>query len=180
MRAVTLFNVLLLIALVGGSVAVYADLPDRIPVHFGSDGAPDRWADTSWGSWFGLPLTAVVVNVIIYGISSLWERNPRFINFPDKSRLMKLPRERRQVVLVKAKSGVRELALVLTLVFFAVQWGIYRTALGGDARSLIIAALAVGTISTPIVAIRLLYRIQKEIDHQVELERRSGGVGVRP
>ena len=180
MRAVTLLNVLLLVALVGGSVAVYPELPDRIPVHFGSGGAPDRWADTSWGSWFGLPLTTIVVNVLLYGITLLAQRDPRFINIPEKRRFLKLPSERQRVVLARVGNGIEGFALLLTLFFSSIQLSIYRTALGEDTGSLVSAILVLSVIAAPVLAIALMLRIQKEIDRQEELERRAGDVGMRP
>lgn len=51
-------NAFLLGSLWIASAAVFASLPDRIPMHFGLGGTPDRWADRTLGSWMALPIIA--------------------------------------------------------------------------------------------------------------------------
>lgn len=64
----------LLVVTVAVGVAVYPTLPDRIPTHIGPDG-PDRFADTTVWSAFGLVgvqalLTALVLGLVAVGLRS--------------------------------------------------------------------------------------------------------------
>ena len=79
-----LLNLLLLAALLGGSAAAWPHLPERIPAHFDLSGTPDRWVETSWLSWFALPLIAVELNALLYAAAVLSTRDPRRINMPGK------------------------------------------------------------------------------------------------
>lgn len=51
------YAVLAVVFLAGlvGSVLVYPELPERVPVHWGASGEPDGWG-SRWGAAFGMPL----------------------------------------------------------------------------------------------------------------------------
>jgi len=166
-------NLALLAALLGGSALAYPRLPERIPLHFGLDGTPDRWAETSLASWFMLPLVALTVNVLLYGLAALTTRNVRFVNLPGKERLLALPAERQRAVLRRMREGLESLTAPLTLGFCLIQLGSYRTAVGSGGRFEMVAALLLMVLASPIAAIGLLLRTQTELDRQVRLEREA-------
>ena len=53
-------NVGLMAAMLGFSLWVWPDLPERIPTHFGIDGRPDAGAEPTVLSWFGLVIFAII------------------------------------------------------------------------------------------------------------------------
>ena len=166
-------NLLLLAALVGGSALAYPRLPARIPMHFGLSGTPDRWAETSLFSWFLLPLIAVALNLMLYGIAALTLRDARLINLPGKERLLALPVERQRAVLDRIRDGLGSLAVPLTLAFCLIQLGVYRTAMGTGGRVEVLAALIVIVLASPVAVIRMMRRTQAELDRQVRQEREA-------
>ena len=67
-------NIVLLLCMIGAALAVWPDLPDRIPVHFGIDGRPDGWAEKSLTSWFLLPGVAVALTVACHIVPEAADR----------------------------------------------------------------------------------------------------------
>ena len=57
-------HVLLLVAMFALAAATWGSAPDRIPVHYGFDGRPDRWGGRFEGL-FAMPLTAFGVYVLM-------------------------------------------------------------------------------------------------------------------
>ncbi|HEY8469249.1 MAG TPA: DUF1648 domain-containing protein [Longimicrobiales bacterium] len=170
-----LLNLLLLAALLGGSAAAWPHLPPRIPAHFDFSGTPDRWVETTWLSWFMLPLIAIGLNALLYGAAALSTRDPRRINMPGKDRLLALPAERQQPVMATIREGLEALAAPVTLSFCLIQLAVYRTATGQGGRIEVIAALVLIVLATPIILIGMLLRSQSELDRQVRLEHGAAG-----
>lgn len=48
-------------------ISRYDDLPDRLPVHWGIAGTPDRWVAKSWGSVTGSAVAGLTVTMILLG-----------------------------------------------------------------------------------------------------------------
>ncbi len=166
-------NLVLLAGLLGGSALAYPRLPERMPLHFGLDGTPDRWAETSLASWFMLPLVALALNLLLYGAAALSTRNARLVNLPGKERLLALPLERQRAVLRRMREGMESLTAPLTLAFCLIQIGVYRTAIGAGGRIEIIAALILLLLGSSIAVVGMLLRTQNELDRQVRLEREA-------
>ncbi|MGI6270711.1 MAG: SdpI family protein [Candidatus Howiella sp.] len=61
-----------LLPLVVGA-AFYAQMPDRIPVHFGLDNRPDRYAGKTF-ALFGIPLLLLLLQLLCCGLSRLDKR----------------------------------------------------------------------------------------------------------
>lgn len=49
----------------------YAELPIRIPTHFGASGTPDAWSTKSWGSVLAMPAIATAIYLFTTGMI-LW------------------------------------------------------------------------------------------------------------
>lgn len=167
MRTAKLLNLTVLGALFAGSILAWPYLPGQIPAHFGLDGTPERWAETTPLAWFAMPLVALGANLLLYISAFLASRNTRYLSIPDKERLLSLPPERQQPVLEALRVSLQAVCLPLTLVFCLVQVATYRAALGGDTLSMFIAILVLSAIASPAMAIGLLLRIQSEINRQV-------------
>ena len=57
----TILSFALGIASLAHAWMTYPDMPERVPIHFGVDGAPDGWANRSLGAALALPLMALVM-----------------------------------------------------------------------------------------------------------------------
>lgn len=80
----------------GLAVAAWPHLPERIPLHFGIEGRPDRWGTTTWWAWFGLPALGTSIGVAMGFLLPRWmvalaRRNSRWLNVPHKRLFMALP-----------------------------------------------------------------------------------------
>lgn len=79
----------LVIGIMGGIVAMsyaamhYADLPVRIPTHFGPSGAPDAWRPKTLWTVMLLPLLTLVLGIGMGGIVILTARAKRAVRFPQ-------------------------------------------------------------------------------------------------
>lgn len=177
MRLARFLNLALLVGLFVGSTLVWPELPERIPVHFGLDGAPDRWARRTLLSWFGLPLIALALNLLLYGVAFLSSRSARHINLPDKDRLLRLPPERQRAVLARVRDGLELLCLPLTLVFCLIQIAAFRSAAGHDVGMIFVGVLLLTAVATPATTIWMLLATQGEINRQVATERGTSGKG---
>lgn len=73
------------VALLVWTVVAYPGLPEQVPVHWGIDGRPDRWEDTTFGTVafapiFGLGMTAFLALIAamipamtgVHGATSAW------------------------------------------------------------------------------------------------------------
>lgn len=166
MRTWTLFNIALLGFYFGACALFYTTLPERIPVHFGVSGNADTWAQTSFISWFGLPLLALLTVVILNGSARLGRNNPHVWNVPRKKDFVKLPPERRMPVVHEAEIFLARVGAMTVVLFATIQLLIYHTAQGsaGYSRWLFYGVLAAWLIWLPIDVIRLNRRIERMID----------------
>ena len=86
----TLPLIALAVALMAGLAAVgyawthYADLPARVPTHFGPSGKPDAWKAKSFSAVMLLPLTSLLVGIMIAGSAVLTARAKRAIRLSDR------------------------------------------------------------------------------------------------
>lgn len=130
MRASTLWtvNAGLQVTHAIGAVAAWSALPPKLPLHFNFSGTPDAWARTSVLSWFG-PLAISLA--LSWFIRALTTRGPlEFWDIPEKQRFLKLSPEQRAPVMEMLHALVAATAVATSLVFAALQVGIYQTARG--------------------------------------------------
>jgi hypothetical protein len=123
-------NLLLAAALVAGTAWARASLPERIPMHFGVDGAPTAWARTSAASWYVLPACAVFTAVLLWGAGRLAHRNPSLWNVPEKALLVRLSPAARAPIQEELERMMGAVGVLVTFAMIALQYGIYRTAVG--------------------------------------------------
>ena len=107
-----------LLLLIGAVWWHWAELPARIPTHFGASGHPDGWGDKS--RLLLLPLTAIGIYIVL----TLCSRYPQLINIPmpvnrDLPEVQRLLQS--MMILLKA---------VLLLTFFYLVLANMRTAVG--------------------------------------------------
>ena len=176
MRVLPFLNLVVLTALVGMSALLWPVLPERLPLHFGLDGTPDRWGDRT--AWWWMPALGVALTALFAGLSRWMEAHPPLINIPGKERLLALPPERQRPVLRRVGDllwGVNALALALLVV---IQWSIYQTAVAGPSRGLSIAVVLLAVATGPLILLGLPW-VDAELArqakaHQAETASRGG------
>ena len=118
------------------AAVLWQGMPARYPVHFGLSGEPDRWAEGA-GMW----VMIVVICSVSFGQTHLFQRflvtdpDSALLNVPHKKLYLRLPGERKQVVMRRLN---RFLGLVNTgvlLIFYCVLLLIYHTARNPDSAA---------------------------------------------
>jgi uncharacterized membrane protein len=109
----------------------YPGLPDRIPVHFGISGAPDRWGAKSEifilvGVMWGLTIIFYSLNLAMPRLA----RNPQYLNIPNKQAFLKLPAERQAIFFALLREFMTGMTASVNLLFFLIVGGILRVAEG--------------------------------------------------
>lgn len=110
---------LLLIAFLVTAVAGWNALPERVPVHFGLDGQPDRWSSRA------TTLLGPAVALGIYVLLTALARVPHVFNYPwpiTEANAARQYRIARRLLLV--------LSNLLVLLFFTIYGAIWATATG--------------------------------------------------
>jgi hypothetical protein len=167
MRLVHWINLLLLAAVVGGSVWAWPHLPARIPAHLGADGEVTRWTGRTAWSWFLLPLVTLATVALNYGIAALLPGRPHLMNLPDRKRFLALPPERRAPVIARMQDFLYGFSAPLIVLMGAIQWTMYRAAVGTDGAADVLVVLLASFLLTPLVLAVWLPRIQGELRRQV-------------
>ncbi len=121
-RLYSLLNAVLLGYTTFRVVSEYAGLPDRIPVHFGLNGAPDRWGAKSEifivvGVMWGLTILFYAVSLSMPRLA----RNPQFLNIPNKEAFLKLPPERQAIFFELLREFMTGMTVACNLLFFLIS-----------------------------------------------------------
>lgn len=169
---VHLINALLLTILVGGSLAVFPDLPERYASHFRMDGTPDRWATKGLLGWMALPLIAIATSVMQYAMAAYMPRRPGWLNIPQKERLLALPPERQQPVLRIGSSMLFWTTTMILSLFLMIQYSMYRGAVSGTGgQGLMLVVLIYSLVVMPVVMWSFIGRMQTELERQHREQR---------
>lgn len=107
-----------LIALLVLPFAYYGGLPDRIPIHFGLDGQPDKWGGKK--TLLLLPAVGLVISVLL----TLVNRHPHKFNYLVEITPENAERQYRNAMLM-----IRVLRLLILLLFLYITWAGVQTAL---------------------------------------------------
>ena len=180
MRLIHWINLLLLAAVVGGSVWAWPHLPERIPAHLGAGGEVTRWTGRTAGSWFLLPLITLATVALNYGIAALLPARPHLMNLPDRKRFLALPPKHQAPVIARMQDFLYGFSAPLILLMGAIQWTMYRAAVGREGTADVLVVLLASFLLTPLVLIVWLPRIQAELrrqvrEHAATTEGASGG-----
>jgi uncharacterized membrane protein len=105
----------------------YPGLPDRIPVHFGISGAPDRWGAKPEifimvGVMWGLTAVFYALSLAMPRLS----RNPQFLNIPNKEAFLKLPPERQAIFFGLLREFMTGMTASINFFFFLIVGAILR------------------------------------------------------
>lgn len=109
---------------------VWPSLPERIPLHFGASGRADAWTGTSLPAWFGLPLLSFGIAGMMHVLAIFAVRYPSLWNVPEKATFLALPPDVRAPIEDRLVGILAKTSLLTTLLFAAIQVGIYETAMG--------------------------------------------------
>lgn len=156
-----LLNLLLLGALLAGSMMVYPSLPERFPTHFDAAGRPDAWAERSLLSWLALPLVSAGTAVLLEVASRLSARHPQLWNVPHKQRFLALTPEERAPIVRRLQEFMGLVAAASTVLMGVVQAAIYHAATRPviPAPLLVLPATLVHVTLLLVAALRLNRRI---------------------
>ena len=152
-RFLDVLNAAVAAAVVGFAVWAWPRLPAEIPAHFGPDGRPDRWTETSLFGWFLLP----ALGVVCWG-GILWARRwmlarPERVNLPGGGTLADQPEGRRPAVADQMRLFLALVTLEMLVIFGLIVVGQFRTANGADGQGMLLLVMALAVLSTPVLLI---------------------------
>lgn len=177
-RLLGIVNGVLLLALVLFSVLAWPSLPERIPLHLGWDGRPDRWGPKSFVGWFGLPLLAVALSLLFAWLGRVLPRRPQWVNLPDFRRASDLPEPVRGQVLVLVTGFLGLVQAVMLLIFCLVQFAMYRAGWGRPAQGLLAVVSALAVLSGPFLFVVLIASYRAVVKGRTR-PLRGGGLDQR-
>jgi uncharacterized membrane protein len=118
-RVLQLTGIAVLMTLMGYAVAVWGQMPERVPVHFGASGLPDAWGPRS--SLLVLP----VLGVTLFAALTVLERFPRLSKYGAA-----MPPENARALQRLGRQLVATVKVTTTAVLAYIFWGSTRVALG--------------------------------------------------
>ncbi len=154
---------LLLAGLILGSLLAWPHLPAEIPVHFGVDGRPDRWAERNPYSWFALPMVGLLTSVLFGWIRHRAPEHPEMLNIPGKQKLMALPPEQRARVTRQIIKVLSVVELWTLLILVLIQIGEWVTATGGAGQRWVLSGVALSLLGSPVLLLLVLLRTQSAL-----------------
>lgn len=155
-RTIHLANFWLLSIYLVAVAIVWPRLPERIPIHFGLDGTADAWTRTSFLSWFGIPLMAVAMALLLLGTIKLARRSPNLWNIPEKRRFLLLSPEQRAPIEMRLERVIAIAGILTTTLFMAIHVGMYQAAMGLS-TGLSRASMAIAFGSTTAIVVVALF-----------------------
>lgn len=162
LRRIAWSMIALLLLFAGAS---YAGLPDQIPTKVDLNGNVVRIAAKSLGGWFLLPLIALAVHLLVAGVGALIPSRPHLFNFPEKERILSLPREFQGPVIIEMQTMLDIVLLGTNTLMLVIQFQLWRTALGQHSSGLLLATLIIPVLLTPLTLLRLS-RITTVLEHE--------------
>lgn len=113
------------------AVAVYPQLPERIPMHFNAAGDADGFAPRSWGAWLMLPgFTAFLCLVWVTVALSIFRMELKHLKLPNKDAFLALPRVQQEELLRGFAHVWLGAGIVWGVFGFTLFSNVYRVAMG--------------------------------------------------
>lgn len=156
------------------AAATYGGLPEQVPSHIDFDGEVTRSSAKSFWSWFLLPIIAVVTQALLTWLTFVLSREPKWFNFPDKERFLRLPKEYHPPVVRWMQLTMDAAGIVVALTMFAVQWLLWRSAMG-EPQGLGLALILVSSVMTGPAILILTTKVTEEVERQEKRWREATG-----
>jgi uncharacterized membrane protein len=160
-RWIDALNTLLATAVVAHAAWAWPQLPSEIPAHFGLDGQPDRWTTTTASSWFWMPSVAIALAVLLWVLREWAVRRPGSLNLPGGKKLEDYDAPTRSGIVEHIKLMLAIVSTELLVIFGLIQFGSFRTAMGGRGENSILAVLAIAMLSSPVLLIVFFLGFQR-------------------
>ena len=182
-RLLDTLNWTLLALMMGFSLWAWLRLPEQIPTHFGFQGHPDAWSPRTLGHWFSPPAVAVALIALIGFFRLVLPQRPHWVNLPDRRRLSDLPEPCQKQVLEMLAGFLALVQTELLVIFGLIEWASFHAALRQESQALMILALLLAVLSSPVLVIVFFLQFQKAMDRGMEAVRRAeapvaGGAGI--
>lgn len=145
------------------AMAVYPDLPARMPRSIDANGRAGGFVDKSLGLWMLPLLIGLGSMLLLEAIRARLPRNPALFNFPGKEQLLRLPVELQREPIQRMQWFMDLTGLLLVGVFSGVQWMLWRGAYGARSSSLSVAMLVLPALFLVVTGIYLT-QIQDAVD----------------
>ena len=171
-------NSVLALGLVGFAVWAWPQLPDRIPTHFGSDGWPDAWRDTTLASWLTAPAMALLILAFIGWFRWMMPRKPGWVNLPDKTKLASKPEVARKPILEMLAGFLALIQTEILVIFALIQLSTFRSAQGLESQGLMILVLLLAILASPVLLVVFFLKLQGAMDRSRELERQHAATSA--
>jgi uncharacterized membrane protein len=105
----------------------YSALPDRIPVHFGISGTPDRWGPKSEILIFvAIPWGLTIIFYLLTLAIPRFAHDPRYLNIPDKQAFLKLSAEKQAIFWNLLQEFMTAMTVCINFIFYIIAHGTLR------------------------------------------------------
>lgn len=166
------------LALLAWTAWLWPDVPDRVPVHFGASGDPDRWAERSVLSWFGLSLVGLALTAGLDLVATWARRHPDApgLNLPNKADILALPPPQREVVMGHVMDLLYATGIACLFALALIQLGMWTTAAGDDGSAWVLA----GGIAALVLPLGVLVWGLVRVDAEVKRQQRTSSTPPLP
>ncbi len=146
-RFVLLLAAFLIVWAFAEGVAIWGNLPQQIPTHFGFRGEPDAWGPKTVFTVFG-PLIVAAVLLLLLAFFASRRFSPRHWNLPRKKFLLTLPPALQDHVIAPIREGLAWLAAAIAIglaLLCRQAWAVALDRQAAISPSLILITIAIGT-----------------------------------
>lgn len=126
-------NGALLVGLLLFGLQNWDKLPDRMPIHFGFSGEPDRFTDKGFEVAFVLFILPLLLTVLLYGVFWLvhvFSQNPLAFGSGTRKLIERVPRNKRYLAIDHVKETLGLLVLGVLALLWSINTGMVGVALG--------------------------------------------------
>ena len=174
-------NVFLWTLLLGWSLWVYPELPERIPRHFGLSGVADAYWETTLTRWLFLPLVAAGTILLVYASVRVMKAvPPSWVNVPNPEQFAALDDADQRDIRARMRGLLYWIGPPVLVLFGALQVGSYHVATT-DATALpaLVNILTMGSLGSIFGVVGLLvWWTRKWVDDRADARSKTDGEGA--